>query len=57
MDNMVLVVYHKAELVREGQWSKARYFQLVENVSRIPELACNALMSQKFMGNIRTKVL
>lgn len=57
MDNMFLVVYHKAELLRERQWSKAGYFQLLENVTRVPEVACNAIMNLKFMGNIRTKVL
>lgn len=47
MDNMVLVDYDKRELFREGQWSKATYFQLLENASRARELACNAIMSLK----------
>lgn len=54
---MFSVVYHKAELARERQWSKAGCFQLLENASRVPELAYNAIMSLKFMENIRTKVL
>lgn len=57
IDNMFLVFYLKAELLWERQWSKAGYFQLLENVTRVRELACNAIMSLKFMGNIRTKVL
>lgn len=57
MDNMFLIDYHKTELFREGQWSKARYFQLLENASRAPELTCSAITSLKFMANIRMKVL
>lgn len=57
MDNMFLADWCNPELFREGQWLKARYFQLLENASKAPDLACNAIMTLKFMGNIRTKVL
>jgi len=57
IDNMFLVDYCKLRLFRERQPSKARYFQVLKNASRAPELACNAITSLKFMGNIQAKVL